>query len=70
LTCGRRCGVGLRILEVEVLPPQVLLHAAGEAVGDVVRVDAWEVQVPQAEAHGELRESDSDSNSLPTRRAV
>ena len=35
------------VLEVEVLAAEVLLHAAGEAVGDVVRVEAGEVEVPE-----------------------
>ena len=35
------------VLDVEVLAAEVLLHAVGEAVGDVVRVEAGEVEVPE-----------------------
>ena len=42
--------VRVLVLEVEVLAAELLLHAAGEGVGDVVRVAAGQVDVPE-ESH-------------------
>lgn len=35
------------VLEVEVLPAEMLLHPVGEAVRNIVWVETWEVQVPE-----------------------
>ncbi|KAL2161036.1 hypothetical protein VTH06DRAFT_8749 [Thermothelomyces fergusii] len=45
----RRLAGGRAVLEIEMLAPEVLLHPAGQAVRNIVRVDAREVQVPEAE---------------------
>lgn len=52
------------ILGVEVSTAEVLLHAAGEAVGDVVRVEAGQVQVP--ETHGGFSRLDDLPRELPS----